>query len=139
MVTFLRTFSHDGIFGPACREWGCMPNTFTLSVSSTRVISSLHHLAKQDLRDIATPYSYTFSLYIAPLPFSLVRRMKIVFVIVSLCSIPTAIPLISLSLSHSQGVTRRCRLSELNNSAPTRAQKRGVAGFQPMRTAVHIT
>ena len=40
-----------------------------------------------------------------------------------------------------QRVTRRCRLSQLTNSDPRiRAQMRGgVAGSQPMRTAVHIT
>jgi hypothetical protein len=44
---------------------------------------------------------------------------------------------------HSQGVTKRCRLSLLTNSTPiVRVQMRGrggVAGSQPMSTAVHIT
>ncbi len=43
----------------------------------------------------------------------------------------------------SQGVTKRCRLSLLTNSALViRVQRRGeggVAGLQPMSTAVHIT
>ncbi len=37
MTTFWRTFSHDGIFGPACWGWRC---TFTLFTLSTRVTPS---------------------------------------------------------------------------------------------------
>jgi hypothetical protein len=48
-------------------------------------------------------------------------------------------------LMYNQGVTKRCRLSLLTNSAlvriqvPMRGGGGGVAGSQPMRTAVHIT
>ncbi len=40
MATFLGTFSHDGVCGPACWGWcGPCPSPFTLSTPSTRVIS----------------------------------------------------------------------------------------------------
>ncbi len=45
-------------------------------------------------------------------------------------------------LSYSQGVTKRCRLSLLTNSAlvyDPNCGGGGVAGSQPMSTAVHIT
>jgi hypothetical protein len=49
----------------------------------------------------------------------------------------------STSLSRDQGVTKRCRLSLLTNSAHVIRVPMwgdgGVAGSQPMSTAVHIT
>ncbi len=53
-------------------------------------------------------------------------------------------PETKIGKSYKQGVTKRCRLSLLTNSArPThiRVQMRGggIAGSQPMSTAVHIT
>ncbi len=52
----------------------------------------------------------------------------------------------SLEKGHrcKQGVTKRCRLSLLTNSAlvmrvQMRGEGEGVAGSQPMNTAVHIT
>ncbi len=59
-----------------------------------------------------------------------------------LCECTASIAVYDLTLE-TKGVTKRCRLSLLTNSALVYESKRGgrggVAGSQPMSTAVHIT